>query len=66
MKNRRRLTGKETLFLGVFFGAMFGITSATLDMESFGNTLIFVFGIGLPAVLVFAYFYGVKIDKEKH
>ena len=66
MKNRRRLTGKETLFLCVLYGVMFGVTSVTLDWESLGNTLIFVFGIGLPAVLVFAYFYGAKIDEEKH
>ena len=66
MKNRRRSTWKELLFLCGLSGAMFGVTSATLDWESLGITLIFVFGIGLPAMLVFAYFYGVKIDTEKH
>ena len=57
---------KEILFLCVLYGAMFGITSATLDWENLGITLIIGFGIGLPAILVFVYFYGVKIDEEKH
>jgi len=65
MKNRRRLTGKETLFLGVLYGVAFGILSVTLGWEDLWNSLIFLFGIGLPALLVFSYFYGVKIDKEK-
>lgn len=42
---------------------MFGVMSITLDWQSLGIALIFVFGIGLPATLVFAYFYGVKMDK---
>lgn len=50
---------KEILFLCVLYGAMCGITSATLDWESLGITLIIGFGIGLPAILVFVYFYGV-------
>ncbi len=66
MKNRRRLTRKETLFLCIFYGGMFGITSASLDLKSLGNTLIIIFGIAFPVLIVFAYFYGVKVDEEKH
>ncbi len=65
MKNRRRLTGKETLFLCIIYGGMFGITSFSLDLESLGNTLFIIFGITLPVLMLFGYFYGVKIDKEK-
>jgi hypothetical protein len=45
---------------------MFGITSASLDLKSLGNTLIIIFGIAFPVLIVFAYFYGVKVDEEKH
>jgi len=65
MKNRRRLTGKEILFLCIIYGGMFGVTAFSLDIESLGNTLFIIFGFTLPILLVFGYFYGVKIDQEK-
>ncbi|MGI0096818.1 MAG: hypothetical protein ACREAJ_00360 [Nitrosopumilaceae archaeon] len=65
MKNRRRSTGKELLCLCALWGAGFGTISATLDWENLESRLILAFGVGLPAILVFAYFYGVKIDEGK-
>jgi hypothetical protein len=62
VKNRRRATGKELLFLLGFSCFPFFTFAATTDWDSLGIYFILGFGIFMPILIVFAYFYGVKVE----